>query len=851
FRAAGWVPDTDTMELTGTRNSEMPVHFALDINAMIVDVEGEQRLSATVDFPQGVLTESEVGELTGLWTRALEGLVEHTRRPGAGGRTPSDLDLVSLSQSRIDTLESDYPALADVWSLAPLQVGLLFHASLAGTATDVYTTQLVMDLGGSVDTDRLRRAAESLVARHPNLRTAFVAGDDGTGMQVVVDRVDVPWTHVDLSAASDADREAELDALMLANRTDRFDMTAPPLVRFLLVETGEDRYRFAVTNHHILLDGWSLPILIQDLLTLYAVDGDALALPQPRPYRSYLEWLSAQDPQVPVAAWTKALHGVEEPTLLAPVHAETAPTLTPGELVIDLPDDLLADMTARSRELGVTMNTLVQAAWGIVLGRLTGRDDVVFGTTVSGRPPQVPGIESMLGLFINTLPVRVRVRAGDAVRTLLDRIQHEQTELLDHHHVGLTDIQQGLGLGALFDTLMVYESYPLDREALTKNSDIEGLRVLDVTSNDATHYPLAIVAMTDPRLHLTAKFLPEIFDAAEVEEIMERVVRVLGALSGDVDTVVADIDILAPGERASLLAAHGTDAAAPLSLPEILAATAAENGERTALVADGESLTYAELDARSSRLARVLVDRGVGPETSVALGMTRSMHSVIGTWAVAKAGGTFVPVDPRYPSERIAHMVADSGAILGLTVAAQRDTLPSGVEWLALDSSECDALCAPKSAEPVTDSERTAPVRLDHPAYMIYTSGTTGLPKGVVVTHTGLANFSAEQRTHYGVSPSARTLHFASPSFDASVLELLLAFGCGATMVVAPADLYGGEELRNFLADNEITHAFVTPAALASVEPAGLDRLEVVVVGGEACPPELVERWAPGRRMFN
>ncbi len=433
LRASGWIPDTESMEFTGTRNSGMPVHFALDINAMIVDVEGEQRLSATVDFPEGVLSTSDVEHFVGLWQRALEGVVEHASRPGAGGRTPSDLDLVTLSQRRIETLEENYPALADVWSLAPLQAGLLFHSALAVGATDVYTTQLVMDLGGSVDAERLRRAAEALIARHPTLRTAFVYDEEGTGLQLVVDSVEVPWKAVDLRGMPEAAYKAELAALTLANRTDRFDMAAPPLVRFMLVRTAEDRYRFAVTNHHILLDGWSLPILIQDLLTLYAVDSDVFALPQPRPYRSYLEWLGEEDSRNSVAAWVQALSGVDEPTLLVAHNA--APTSAPAELVVDLSDELLAAMTELSRDLGITLNTLVQAAWGIVLGRLTGKDDVVFGTTVSGRPPQVPGVESMLGLFINTLPVRVQVRPGDDVRALLQRIQLEQSRLLEHHHV--------------------------------------------------------------------------------------------------------------------------------------------------------------------------------------------------------------------------------------------------------------------------------------------------------------------------------------------------------------------------------------------------------------------------------
>ncbi|MBF6327865.1 amino acid adenylation domain-containing protein [Nocardia transvalensis] len=290
------------------------------------------------------------------------------------------------------------------------------------------------------------------------------------------------------------------------------------------------------------------------------------------------------------------------------------------------------------------------------------------------------------------------------------------------------------------------------------------------------------------------------------------------------------------------------------TLPTLLGLAVEANPAGVAVVDGRRSMTYAELDAWSSRLARLLIERGVGPENLVAVGIARSLWSVAAVWAVAKAGAAFVPVDPNYPPERVAHLVADSGAVLGLAISASVHQLP-GEDWLVLDDPEVDGSLAHFDPGPVTNADRVRHLLGTHPAYVIYTSGSTGVPKGVVVTHGGLADFCAEQRERYRVSASSRTLHFASPSFDASVLELLLAIGAGATMVIAPADLYGGAELAELLRRERVTHAFVTPAALASVDPAGLDELGVVVVGGEACPPELVHRWAVpvpgGRRRFH
>ncbi|MBM4614903.1 AMP-binding protein [Rhodococcus hoagii] len=286
-------------------------------------------------------------------------------------------------------------------------------------------------------------------------------------------------------------------------------------------------------------------------------------------------------------------------------------------------------------------------------------------------------------------------------------------------------------------------------------------------------------------------------------------------------------------------------------MPQLLASAVERDPSATALVYQDHSRTYADLDAWSSRLARVLIERGIGPGDAVAVAVPRSIESVSSVWGVAKSGAAYVPIDPNYPADRVAHMVSDSGVVLGLTTTEARDSLPDSVEWLILDD-EFDRVLAEHSSEPISFADRTRTLTDADAAYVIYTSGSTGRPKGVVVTQAGLADFCAEQVQRYNLTPQSRTLHFASPSFDASVLELLLAVGSGSTMVIAPPTVYGGEELAALIAAQRVTHGFVTPAALASVDPTGLDTFLDVVVGGEACPPDLVSRWAdPRRRFFN
>lgn len=263
------------------------------------------------------------------------------------------------------------------------------------------------------------------------------------------------------------------------------------------------------------------------------------------------------------------------------------------------------------------------------------------------------------------------------------------------------------------------------------------------------------------------------------------------------------------------------------------------------------SMTYGELDILSNRIARVLVSQGLGTEDYVAVGVPRSLTSVVAILAVAKTGAAFVPIDPDYPDERINHMLIDSKVGFGLTTAADRDRLPDIAEWLILDDPHFTKKCEGFSGSPLTDNDRLRPIGLDSAAYVVYTSGSTGVPKGVVVTQRGLDNFARDQVERYGATPQSRTLHFSTPSFDGSLFEYLQAFGAGATMVIAPPVIYGGEDLAQLLAEHAVTHAFITTAALASVDPAGLEHLSEVVFGGEACPPDLVARWAPGRRLYN
>ncbi len=397
------------------------------------------------------------------------------------------------------------------------------------------------------------------------------------------------------------------------------------MMRFTLVRTASDRWTFAVTTHHILLDGWSMPLLMQDLLVLYAVKADQSLLPRVRPFRNFLVWLGARDRQKSLETWAKAMAGFTEPTILA--SGASGDGDGNGKHTAVLSKHQTDAVTATAARLGVTVNTIVQAAWALLLGRMTGRADVAFGATVSGRPADLVGVESMVGLFINTVPVRVQIDDGESAQRLLTSLQGQQADLLDHHYVGLTEIQQSAALGGLFDTLLVFESYPVDRDALTAASSVDGLEVIGVGVEDATHYPMTLLVAAEESVEFTFKYQLRLFGASEVETLSDRFVRVLDALVAETTSLVGNIDILTRQEREEILAASAAHTAPTQAaigdthvkqgtsenLAQLLADAVEDDPEAPALVFAGREVSYAELDGLSSQLARLLIRRRLGP----------------------------------------------------------------------------------------------------------------------------------------------------------------------------------------------------------------------------------------------
>ena len=471
--AADWATAAEAVALGGG-DPAMPLAHALEVNALTLDAADGATLTATWTFAPALLAEGTVRDLAERWFEALASLVRHTEQPGAGGRSPSDLPLVTLTQDEIERLEREYPQIEDILPLSPLQEGLLFHALYDVQALDVYTVQLALSLQGRLKSEALQAAARALFDRHASLRACFGHEGLGRAVQIILPRIELPWRSLDLSSLNSSDRAERLAEILAEDRGERFDLRSPPLLRFVLIRLSAEEHRLVLTNHHIVMDGWSMSVLARELLTLYAQHGDAGALPRVTPYRNYLAWLAAQDRGAAIAAWREALAGLEEGTRLAR-HDPARVPIAPEKIVLSLSESLVTALTQQARRQGLTLNTFIQTAWAILLGRLTGRGDVVFGVTVAGRPPEIAGIEHMVGLFINTLPLRIKLPPHKPLLALLREVQDNQSRLMTHQHLGLAEIQALAGVGELFDTLVVFENYPVDSSGYS--ADVNGATV--------------------------------------------------------------------------------------------------------------------------------------------------------------------------------------------------------------------------------------------------------------------------------------------------------------------------------------------------------------------------------------
>ncbi|MDV7086222.1 AMP-binding protein, partial [Rhodococcus opacus] len=742
--------------------------------------------------------------------------------------------------------------------LSAAQKGIWFAQQLAGELP--ITIAQYVEVFGELDIDLLE-ATSRVAAREFGSGFLRLVDHDGELYQLVDDSSDSGIRRIDFRAEDDPSVAAQ--QWMRSEFSTPIDLLHDALAVSAVLRVGDRHYYWYSRVHHIALDGYGAMTLMQRIAELYtatAAGGEAPPL-RVLDLAQIVEIDAAYRNSDRFGAdrryWAERTSGLPEPASLAGRSApvEAHPRVASAALSHDVASMLDSVATKHNSSAA----TVLVAALAGFLCRMTGRSDIVLSLPVSART--TAPLRRSGGMLANVVPLQLEVGADVTIGALIHSAQLELTGALRRQRYRREDICRDLGRDisrnrSFGPTLNIM---PADRE-IRLGPHLGRLHVLTSGLVDdlfVNIYP----SVGGTTTHIDFQANPSLYDDDVLKCHHDRLLSFLDRfLSADAGSRVGDIDLLDPDERRNLLDRTGGPEHPATTLPQLLTTAAAHHRTAPAVTYEDHHLSYEQLDTASSQLARILIAEGIGTEDTVAIALPRSLQATLAIWATTKTGAAFLPIDPNYPKDRITHMLSDSRAALGVTTTEHATTLPEPLPWLLIDTPDLETRCNTMDSHPITDTDRLRPLHTTNTAYLLYTSGSTGTPKGVVVTHQGLANLAAEQRERFTITPDSRTLAVASPSFDASVFELLLAAGSGATMVIAPPTVFGGDELTHLLHTTHVTHAVITPAALATIDPTDLHTLHTVLSAGEACTPDLLTRWATPtdtspthtpRRFFN
>ena len=746
---------------------------------------------------------------------------------------------------------SDVRSIEDILPLSPMQQGMLFH-SLLDDKSGIYFEQLSTKIDGDFDVKAFHRAWQEIINRNSMLRTSFIWEDVDEPLQVIHKNIEAPFRIEDWSHLTEEEQDRKFDQLLEEDRLNLFDLAIAPLMRFCVIKLKSRSYQFIWSNHHLLFDGWSFPIILREVFTFYEGfrNGYTPYIQPTRQYRDFIAWLQQQSGSETEKFWRNYLKGITSQT---PLTIDSLPKRVLDDsnehpiIQKKLSSEISLQLRLFSQQQGITLSSIIQGALALLLHRYSGEPDVVFGVTVSGRPPELAGSDKMIGLFINTLPVRTKYQPELPLLDWLKNLQVQSVNVRKFEHTPLAQIQNWSDIekgSPLFNTILVFENYPVD-EVLQKQGG--GLQISDIRHSASTNYPLTVIAAPGQDVEVHISYDPKVVDDESVSRMLDHLCLILEQIPDTYDQPVDRITLLPEQEKLQIenWSTFEKEFQAGVCIHHLIAEQADQFPQEIAIINGDTFITYSQLNSVANQFARYLQSRGIGPKSRVGLCLPRTPELFISLLAILKAGGAYVPIDASLPVDRKNFMVDDSG--VGLIIS-QTDLA------LQFQNFGGEIFCIDRDRAKFSTFENSnvvCQITPENMVYIIYTSGTTGLPKGVILEHHSLVNHAFTMADEFQVVNGKRILSFISMSFDAAGEEIYPILIRGGTLVLSPAELeFSGQKILDYCRQMrvEILHlpSAVWHRIVADIETEKLkvpESLKILLVGGESSSPDQLRIW--------
>ncbi|MCM3007886.1 amino acid adenylation domain-containing protein [Bacillus subtilis] len=806
--------------------------YVLNINGLVQN----GKLSFMIDYSKDQYRSNTIHQLAQWIKESLIEIIVHCVRKEETELTPSDLTLNGMHITELTQViehTRHIGTIEDIYELTPMQKGMLFHSKL-DSSTGLYFEQMVFDLCGNLNVEAWVKSLEALMKRYSILRTNIYQGWNDTPLQIVYKHKSCQWLYEDLRGMNLEEREEYIGSFMLANKSRGFNLEKDTLLRVALLQTEDQTHCVVLSFHHILMDGWCIPIIMKEWLELYEalIEEKEAEHVMGTPYSRYIEWLSRQDKEAAANYWSEYLADYEEQIVIpyskSNEHEEEYHTETVSCKLDSILTSQLQQIANRNQ---VTMNTVIQTLWGVLLQKYNNSEDVVFGSIVSGRPEEIPGIESMIGLFINTVPVRVRSEEGMTFAQLMENMRESAIASKSYDTYPLYEIQaQTEQKQALIDHIMVFENYPIKQEMDSDQSNETKLKVANFRGEEQTNYDFNFIVIPGNNIEVRFQYNANVYDRLNVKQIGNHLTHLMNQVVLNPDVLLERLSVTTEEETTKILTTFNdtkTEYPRDKTIQELFEEQAERTPDQIAVVYEGQQLTYGELNKQANQLARTLQTEGVEPDQLVGIMVERSLEMIVGILGILKAGGAYVPIDPDYPEERICYMLDDSGAKLLLSQSHLQQYIPRGRKVLYLDeqcSYHKDGSNLGNTTEPT------------HLAYVIYTSGTTGKPKGVMTEHCNIVRV-VKNTNYIDITKCDTVMQLSSYAFDGATFDIFGALLNGAKIIIVPKEtMLNVRQLADLIEKQHISVMFITTAffnVLVDIDASCLKHVRKILFGGE------------------